>query len=170
MCIRDRPCCPQRFSITLSPNTYRFICPFTFQFLSYTFTSSAWTDDRAVIMIVIRNRDVFIATPSPIFYHQPEHKNGQSPGETICKKTGRSPIKRPWMNQRRIPADNADVVHRDMSLDSFNLHTRTIWGMLEKVVSKAAIYPIIPNPWSIFSPCTFCSILSPRLWTLAALI
>jgi len=42
------------------------------------------------------------------------------------------------MNQRRIPADNADVVHKDMSLDSLNLHTRMIWGMLEKVVSKAA--------------------------------
>jgi hypothetical protein len=42
------------------------------------------------------------------------------------------------MNQRRIPADNADVVHKNMSLDSLNLHTRMIWGMLEKVVSKAA--------------------------------
>ncbi len=42
--------------------------------------------------------------------------------------------------------DNADTVHRDMSLDSFNLYTLMIWGILEKVVSKAAIYPIVPKP------------------------
>jgi hypothetical protein len=55
----------------------------------------------------------------------------------------------PWMNQRRMPADSTDAVHRDMSLDSFNLYTRMIWGILEKVVSKAATYPIAPKPWSI---------------------
>jgi hypothetical protein len=50
------------------------------------------------------------------------------------------------MNQRRIPADREDVVHRDISLDSLNLHTRMICGILEKVVSKAAKYPIAPKP------------------------
>ncbi len=52
----------------------------------------------------------------------------------------------PWMNQRRIPMNNADVVHIDMSLNSFSQYTLMIWGILEKVVSKAAIYPIVPNP------------------------
>jgi len=52
----------------------------------------------------------------------------------------------PWMNQRKIPMARADVVHRDKFLDSLNLHTRMIWGMLEKVVNKAAMYPITPKP------------------------
>jgi hypothetical protein len=70
-----------------------------------------------------------------------------NPRETpFARMTGRSPMTIPWMVQRRIPADSADVVHRDMSLDSFNLHTRMIWGILEKVVSKAAIYPTTPRP------------------------
>jgi len=50
------------------------------------------------------------------------------------------------MSQRRIPADNEGIVHRDMSLDSLSLITRMIWGIMEKVVSKAAIYPIVPKP------------------------
>lgn len=70
-----------------------------------------------------------------------------NPRETpFARITGRSPMKIPWMNQRRIPADREEMVHRDMSLDSFNLYIRMICGMLEKVVSKAAIYPIAPNP------------------------
>jgi hypothetical protein len=64
----------------------------------------------------------------------------------FARITGRSPMTIPWMNQRRIPADSEKVVHRDMSLDSFNLYIRMICGMLEKVVSKAAIYPIAPKP------------------------
>jgi len=46
------------------------------------------------------------------------------------------------MNQRRIPADNADVVHKNMSLDSLNLHTRMIWGMLEKVCKQGRKNPV----------------------------
>jgi|APFre7841882793_1041355.scaffolds.fasta_scaffold24215_1 hypothetical protein len=66
-----------------------------------------------------------------------------NPRETpFARMTGRSPMKSPWMNQRRIPADREDIVHREMSLDSFNLYILMIWGMLEKVVSKAATYPI----------------------------
>jgi hypothetical protein len=57
----------------------------------------------------------------------------------FARITGRSPITIPWMSQRRIPADREDTVHRDKSLDSFNLYTLIIWGILEKVVSKAAI-------------------------------
>jgi len=50
------------------------------------------------------------------------------------------------MNQRRIPTDRQDTVHTDMSRDSFSLYALMIWGILEKVVSKAAIYPIVPKP------------------------
>jgi hypothetical protein len=64
----------------------------------------------------------------------------------FARITGRSPITIPWMNQRKIPADSENVVHGDMSLDSFNRYIRMICGMLEKVVSRAAIYPIAPNP------------------------
>jgi hypothetical protein len=42
------------------------------------------------------------------------------------------------MNQRRIPADSADTVHRDRSLDSLSLITLIIWGTNENVVSSAA--------------------------------
>jgi hypothetical protein len=54
----------------------------------------------------------------------------------FARITGRSPMTSPWINQRRMPADSTDAVHRDMSLDSFNLYTRMIWGILEKVVIK----------------------------------
>jgi hypothetical protein len=66
-----------------------------------------------------------------------------NPRETpLARITGRSPMTIPWMSQRRIPADREDTVHRDMSLDSFNLYTRKIWGITENVVSSAARYPI----------------------------
>jgi hypothetical protein len=62
----------------------------------------------------------------------------------FARITGRSPITIPWIIQRRTPVDRDDMVHRDMSLDSFNLYTRIIWGILEKVVRRAAIYPTNP--------------------------
>jgi hypothetical protein len=66
-----------------------------------------------------------------------------NPRETpFARITGRSPITIPWMSQRRIPADSEDTVHRDISLDSFNLYTRMIWGITENVVRMAARYPI----------------------------
>jgi len=70
-----------------------------------------------------------------------------NPRETpFARMTGRSPMTSPWMNQRRIPADREDIVHREMSLDSFNLYTRMIWGIMENVVRIAARYPIAPKP------------------------
>ena len=56
----------------------------------------------------------------------------------LDKVNGISCIMIPWMNQKRIPANNNDVVHRDMSLDSFSFRTLTIWGIPEKVVRSAA--------------------------------
>lgn len=64
---------------------------------------------------------------------------------TFAVITGKSPIIIPWTTQRRIPVDSEETVHMDISLDSFNLYTRMICGILEKVVSKAAIYPIAPK-------------------------
>ena len=44
------------------------------------------------------------------------------PNETpFARITGKSPMTIPWMNQKRMPADNERIVHRDMSLDSFSL-------------------------------------------------
>lgn len=40
---------------------------------------------------------------------------------------GISCIMIPWINQKRIPVDNDDIVHRDISLDSFSFSTRMIW-------------------------------------------
>jgi hypothetical protein len=69
-----------------------------------------------------------------------------NPNETpFASITGKYPMIIPCINQRRIPSAREETIHRDMPLDSFNLYTRMIWGMLEKVVSKASIYPIAPK-------------------------
>ena len=45
------------------------------------------------------------------------------------------------MNQNSIPVDNIDVVHKDISRDSFNRMIRNTWGTPEQTVRSAAIYP-----------------------------
>jgi hypothetical protein len=80
------------------------------------------------------------------FTANPSIKTDSPKEKPLARITGRSPITIPWMNQRRIPMDRADVVHRDISLDSFSRYIRMIWGMLENVVRRAAIYPIAPKP------------------------